>query len=249
MAANIDYLLNSNGLPYRNKSLVKTKAQELSRHVKTLAPKIGQLIANDGREWNLLVFGGTIPIQYLGQTYNIPVEIFLTESFPDSAPHVFVRPTSNMIVKPGHSFVNPDGDVQLQYLREWNSSATWKCSLVELANHLMRECSREPPLFSVMPPEANPRSTPGSSNTQQQQQSNASPRPSFGQFFGVQQQPPSRPAAQEAYYANATPLDSREAARGLTSATAAINVLPTGNHPIPSPSSLDSRYIKWRCLC
>lgn len=120
--------------------------------MRSVVPKIGTLINNDGTEFQLIKFEGTIPMMYMGGQYNIPIEIFLSEGFPQNPPRVFVRPTTSMIVKPGHSFVTRDGDVLVSYLKEWKLATPTRSSLVELCNCLMRDFGREPPLFSVTPP-------------------------------------------------------------------------------------------------
>jgi UEV domain len=88
----LDILVSTPSLPYFNRPLVKAKAAELVRYISSLAPRIGTLIQNDGREFTLITFTGTIPIQYKGHTYHIPIEIYLCEGYP--APSSCVRSTN-----------------------------------------------------------------------------------------------------------------------------------------------------------
>eukprot|EP01117_Protostelium_nocturnum_P004303 TRINITY_DN1569_c2_g1_i9.p1 TRINITY_DN1569_c2_g1~~TRINITY_DN1569_c2_g1_i9.p1 ORF type:complete len:117 (-),score=25.39 TRINITY_DN1569_c2_g1_i9:12-362(-) len=47
----------------------------------------------------ILYLHGTVPIFFNRQTYNIPVAIWIVESYPFSAPMVLVKPTADMIIK------------------------------------------------------------------------------------------------------------------------------------------------------
>lgn len=74
--------------------------------VRTLIPKVKKLIHNNGMESELLVLDGTIKIQYQGREYNIPVDIYISEPYPDAPPRCYVRPTANMEIKMGHRHVD-----------------------------------------------------------------------------------------------------------------------------------------------
>jgi hypothetical protein len=51
-------------------------------------------VFNDGREVNMLCLSGTIPTVFQGVTYQTPVKIWLTPSFPYEPPLCFINPTS-----------------------------------------------------------------------------------------------------------------------------------------------------------
>lgn len=142
-------LLNNSRLPYANKEVVRQKASALLTAVPSLSPKIGNLVLPDGRQYTLLIFSGTIPIKYRGQQYNIPIEIFLPEAYPDQPPKAFVRPTTSMIVKPGHRYVHPDGEIMIESLLQWTHDMYRRSSLVDVVQILIRAFSVDPPLFSV----------------------------------------------------------------------------------------------------
>ncbi len=55
------------------------------------------LVNNAGVQSRLLTISGTIPIKYQGAVYNIPIELFIPERYPQEAPKVYVRPTSSKI--------------------------------------------------------------------------------------------------------------------------------------------------------
>ncbi|XP_062316802.1 tumor susceptibility gene 101 protein [Osmerus eperlanus] len=75
-------------------------------------------VFNDGSVRDLMSLTGTIPVTFNGQTYNIPVQLWLEESYPRSAPMCYVKPTQEMmIVRSRH--INSNGEVLLPYLQEW----------------------------------------------------------------------------------------------------------------------------------
>ena len=151
MPVPVHQLLNNSSLPYANKAVVQQKASALLTAVPTLAAKIGRLVLPDGSEYTLLIFHGTIPIKYQGQQYNIPIEIFLPQGYPDGPPKAFVRPTPSMIVKPGHRYVHPDGEILIETLLQWTQDMYRRSSLVDIVQMLIRAFSIDPPLFSVPP--------------------------------------------------------------------------------------------------
>lgn len=68
-----------------------------------------------------------------GAKYNIPILIWLPERYPTQAPLVYVTPTSNMIVKIGHSFVDPSGLVRSPYLSHWMPNSDLSSTCQEMA--------------------------------------------------------------------------------------------------------------------
>ncbi|EPS63144.1 hypothetical protein M569_11641 [Genlisea aurea] len=115
----------------------------------SLQPKTAVFTHNDGRTVNLLQADGTIPMLYQGVTYNIPVIIWLMESYPTHAPLVFVNPTRDMIIKRPHPFVSPNGVVSIPYIHSWVFPAS---NLVELVRNLSSFFARDPPLYSQRKP-------------------------------------------------------------------------------------------------
>jgi ESCRT-I complex subunit TSG101 len=102
---------------------------------------------NDGSESRLLYADGTIPIDYSGVRYNIPVKMYAPTDFPTAAPMCFVTPTSEMIIKPNHSIVDANGRVNLGVARygRWDPR---RSRLSDCAALMSRVFSGEPPLFS-----------------------------------------------------------------------------------------------------
>jgi len=112
---------------------------------------------------------------YHGVQYNIPVDLFISESHPVEAPKLYVRPTSNMTVKQNHQHVSANGLCYLPYLHEWTDRSNL-VSLIEITSSVF---SIEPPLFSKPPASSTPSPSPSShSNLSGRENSyNANPSP------------------------------------------------------------------------
>ncbi|CDW54942.1 UEV and Vps23 core domain containing protein [Trichuris trichiura] len=69
----------------------------------------------------MFMLSGTIPIHFKGiqNTYNIPICVFLLDTYPKSAPICYVRPTERMVIKPS-MHVDNTGLIYLPYLTDWN---------------------------------------------------------------------------------------------------------------------------------
>ncbi|KAJ6307475.1 hypothetical protein OIU76_017299 [Salix suchowensis] len=98
-------------LPYTEdtKWLIRQHLLSLTSTFPSLEPKTATFTHNDGRTVNLLQADGTVPMTFESVTYNIPVIIWLIESYPRHPPCVYVNPTRDMVIKRSHSFVNPSG--------------------------------------------------------------------------------------------------------------------------------------------
>lgn len=54
----------------------------------------------------------------LGNTYNIPVCLWLMDTYPNHAPVCYVKPTNDMQIKVS-MFVDHNGKIYLPYLHDW----------------------------------------------------------------------------------------------------------------------------------
>ncbi|CAH8613311.1 unnamed protein product [Schistosoma intercalatum] len=115
---------------------------------KELRPKFEDFIQNDGTSRRLVSLDGTIPVRYMGSTYNIPIAIFLFETYPYKSPMVYVRPTNTMQIKPS-DFVDSAGLVQLPYMTDWKHP---DADLVELISVLQAVFGETSPVFSKSAP-------------------------------------------------------------------------------------------------
>ncbi|KAJ4980217.1 hypothetical protein NE237_010997 [Protea cynaroides] len=134
-------------LPYTEdvKWLIRQQLLALVENYPSLQPKTAIFTHNDGRTVNLLQAEGTVPMVYQGVVYNIPVIIWLMESYPRHPPCVYVTPTRDMIIKRPHPHVNPSGLVSHPYLHNWIYPSS---NLIDLVRNLSHLFGRDPPLYS-----------------------------------------------------------------------------------------------------
>ena len=106
---------------------------------------------------------------YMNVVYNIPVDIFVGESFPAEPPHLYVRPTSNMMVKPGHPWVEPDGLLVTSTFFALSGHGPWQrqCTLQRFLEFVSVMFGKDPPLFTR--PKARTSGTYQQAQQQQQQ--------------------------------------------------------------------------------
>ncbi|KDP40583.1 hypothetical protein JCGZ_24582 [Jatropha curcas] len=168
-------------LPYTEdtKWLIRQHLLALIATHPSLEPKTATFTHNDGRSVNLLQADGTIPMPFQGVTYNIPIIIWLMESYPRHPPCVYVNPTRDMIIKRPHPHVNPSGLVSVPYLQNWIYPSS---NLVDLVRELGGVFGRDPPLYSQRRPNPNPSHSPSPSPSINYgaNQSNLSHSSSFG---------------------------------------------------------------------
>jgi len=94
----------------------------------------------------VLLLSGTIAMPYRAVNYNIPIDVYLSPSYPARAPVVFVRPVSSMEVKERHRHVaQADGKVYMPYLHNWQPHSH---NLIELVVTMSSLFSNDPPVYS-----------------------------------------------------------------------------------------------------
>ncbi|KAJ0041598.1 hypothetical protein NL108_011970 [Boleophthalmus pectinirostris] len=111
-------------------------------HFKNLTPAMNTYVYNDGVTKNLMCLSGTISTIFNSNIYNTPVSVWLEESYPQSAPIVYVQPTKEMMIIK-RSFVSNNGEVQLPYLEEWKQG---ECDLVSLLQVIAATFGEFPPV-------------------------------------------------------------------------------------------------------
>eukprot|EP00116_Pleurobrachia_bachei_P002654 sb/3462916/ len=132
-------------LPSRYPQKAIADLQACCTAFKDLTPRVSKYVYDNGREYRMICLSGTIPMHYRGNTYNIPVNIWIHNEYPEQAPFVMVTPTKDMQIKPSR-IVDSNGKVYLPYLHEWKASMGY--DLVSLVNVLCIEFSNTPPLYS-----------------------------------------------------------------------------------------------------
>lgn len=208
-------------LPYAEdaKWLIRQHLVALAEAYPSLRPRAATFSHDDGRSAHLLQAEGTLPIVYRGAAYNLPSAVWLLEPYPRRPPAVFLTPTRDMLVKPGHPLVEPSGLVRaaaVPYLATWVFPAS---NLVDLVRSLSHLFGLDPPLYSrpvttvhpnpppPPPPNPNPDPVPSLSSSSPLQSRIYSSLPSpYGRFPPSPQiQQPVRPTedSAEAFRRNA----------------------------------------------
>lgn len=129
---------------YRHPDKTKRDIMNLLHHYKGLAPCKSRFTFNDGQERDLILIKGTVPVPYKGNTYNIPVSMWLLDTHPYHAPICYVVPTPDMQVKVS-KHVDNAGKIYLPYLHEWNQASSDLLGLVQVCIIIFSE---QPPVFS-----------------------------------------------------------------------------------------------------
>ncbi|KAG7521538.1 tumor susceptibility protein 101 protein-like [Solea senegalensis] len=119
-------------------------------HFRALVPTMDKYMYNDGTAKNLMSLTGTLPVVFKDQTYHMPICLWLEESYPQTAPICYVRPTRQMMIVRG-KHVSSSGRVHLPYLDEWKND---KCDLVSLLQVMAVMFGDFPPL--CMRPHSEP---------------------------------------------------------------------------------------------
>jgi ESCRT-I complex subunit TSG101 len=230
-------------LRYSDKARVARDVVALLRNTNSLQIKIGQFVHANGSSDTLLSLTGTIPIDYKGGTYNIPVTLWLGDAYPLRPPSCFVTPTRDMRIKDGHLHVDHFGVVYLPYLNQW---APHQSNLIEMVTIMSSVFSQDPPVFRVP---AQPAQSPQQQQQQhaqyqqqqlqqQQQQQQRQPQQYVNPY--AQQQPQQSPQQQS------QPSPAAQSSQSVSPANAAVSSASAS--PAPSVQVQDPRATKKNML-
>lgn len=129
---------------YKYADIAKRDVLNVFGQFKDLRPSLDGYIFNDGVRKDLLNLDGTIPVNYKGNVYNIPICIWILDTHPYNPPMVYVKPTSTMQIRQGRN-VDANGKIDLPYLRDWRYPQSDLLGLIQI---LVIVFSEEPPVFS-----------------------------------------------------------------------------------------------------
>ncbi|KAA0724222.1 Tumor susceptibility gene 101 protein ESCRT-I complex subunit TSG101 [Triplophysa tibetana] len=79
-----------------------------------------------------------------GNVYNIPICLWLLDTYPYNPPICFVKPTSTMMIKTG-KHIDANGKIYLPYMHEWKPPQSDLYGLIQVMITVFGE---EPPVFS-----------------------------------------------------------------------------------------------------
>uniref|UniRef100_A0AAY4C030 Tumor susceptibility gene 101 protein n=2 Tax=Denticeps clupeoides TaxID=299321 RepID=A0AAY4C030_9TELE len=129
---------------YKYKDLTVSEIVKVTTRYTDLKPLMDSYVSSDGCSVELLSLSGTVPVGYRGNMYNIPIRIWLPDSFPFNPPTCSVKPTSSMMIKTG-KHVDDKGKIYLPYLHEWKHPLS---NLLALIQEMIGVFGEEPPVFS-----------------------------------------------------------------------------------------------------
>ncbi|XP_034976530.1 tumor susceptibility gene 101 protein [Zootoca vivipara] len=129
---------------YKYRDLTVQETVSVITQYKDLKPVMDGYVFNDGSSRELMSLTGTIPVNYKGNTYNIPICLWLLDTYPYNPPICFVKPTSSMTIKTG-KHVDANGKIYLPYLHEWKHPQS---DLIGLIQVMIVVFGEEPPVFS-----------------------------------------------------------------------------------------------------
>ncbi|XP_072529479.1 tumor susceptibility gene 101 protein [Salminus brasiliensis] len=127
---------------YQHRRKMLTEIMAVMSQYKYLEPVMDRFVFNDGTAKDLLSLVGTVTVLYQGKLYNIPLCLWLDESYPRTAPICYVKPTKEMMIVPS-KHVNSNGQILLPYLEEWRHT---QCDLHSLIQVIMAVFGETPPL-------------------------------------------------------------------------------------------------------
>ncbi|XP_027029090.1 ubiquitin-conjugating enzyme E2 variant 3 [Tachysurus fulvidraco] len=102
----------------------------------------GTYTFTDSSQKELLKLLGNIPVKYQGHSYNLPIQLWLLDSFPFTPPICLLRPTANMVIREG-KHVDAKGRIYLPALHNWDHP---KSSVIVLLEEMIAKFEEDPPL-------------------------------------------------------------------------------------------------------
>uniref|UniRef100_A0A1A8PYX8 Tumor susceptibility gene 101 n=3 Tax=Nothobranchius TaxID=28779 RepID=A0A1A8PYX8_9TELE len=129
---------------YKYRDLTVREIFNVVTQYRDLKPVMDAYVFNDGSSRDLMSLTGTVPVSYRGNTYNIPVCLWLLDTYPYNPPICFVKPTSSMMIKTG-KHIDANGKIYLPYLHEWKHPQSDLYGLIQVMIVVFGE---EPPVFS-----------------------------------------------------------------------------------------------------
>ncbi|KAL4622688.1 tumor susceptibility gene 101 protein [Arapaima gigas] len=129
---------------YKYRDLTVREIVNVISQYKDLKPVMDAYVFNDGSSRDLMSLTGTVPVSYKGNVYNIPICLWLLDTYPYNPPICFVKPTSTMMIKTG-KHIDANGKIYLPYLHEWKHPQSDLFGLIQVMIVVFGE---EPPVFS-----------------------------------------------------------------------------------------------------
>ncbi|GMK58814.1 hypothetical protein CspeluHIS016_0602560 [Cutaneotrichosporon spelunceum] len=146
--------------PYPGHERIFSEVLDVLASYRTLQVKTDAFTFDSGQTALLLLLHGTLPINYRGATYQIPINVWVPHEYPRRPPMAFVVPTAEMGVRKSRE-VDPGGRVREEVVEHWWTSwPTSNRTVPALLTKLAEIFSAVPPVYAKPPerPSSQPRS-------------------------------------------------------------------------------------------
>lgn len=173
---------------YIDPTSTKKDVADCVKQYKALTCRYEEYVFNDGSVKHLINLQGTIPVRYKGNTYHIPICIWLLDTHPRYAPICYVKPTSDMHIKVS-MYVDHNGKIYLPYLHDWTPMQSDLLGLIQV---MIVTFGDFPPVYSKPKQQPKEQATPYPTQTFMPQPPTTTQSP-FCPYPG-QQFPPYPPA-------------------------------------------------------
>ncbi|KAI4894595.1 hypothetical protein NFI96_018820 [Prochilodus magdalenae] len=134
---------------YKFRDVAIEELQKVTRVYPDMKLLVGSYTFSNSSQRDLLKLVGNIPVTYnahyprfQGRSYNLPILLWLLDSFPFTPPICLMRPTANMVIREG-KHVNAQGRIFLPALHNWDHP---KSSVTVLLDEMIAKFEEEPPL-------------------------------------------------------------------------------------------------------
>lgn len=142
--ANDEVVLKQYLSKYKHRDYTAREVISLIQVYRSLVYRLEAFVFNNGTRKDLLNLEGTIPVNYKGAFYNIPVSIWLMDTHPQNAPLCFVKPTPDMTIKTSR-LVDSNGKIFLPYLNQWLPTNS---TLQKLVQYMTAAFGELPPVYA-----------------------------------------------------------------------------------------------------
>ncbi|KAG7473808.1 hypothetical protein MATL_G00099720 [Megalops atlanticus] len=129
---------------YKFRDVAIEELQKVHRIHPDMKPLVGTYTFTDSSQKDLLKLVGNIPVRYQGRSYNLPILLWLLDSFPFTPPICLLRPTPNMVIREG-KHVDARGRIYLPALHNWDHP---KSTVNGLLAEMIAKFEEDPPLSS-----------------------------------------------------------------------------------------------------
>ncbi|KAF7702241.1 ubiquitin-conjugating enzyme E2 variant 3 [Silurus meridionalis] len=129
---------------YKFHDVAIEELQKIHRQYPDMNAMVGTYTFTDSSQKDLLKVLGNIPVRYRGRSYNLPIQLWLLDSFPFTPPICLLRPTSSMVIREG-KHVDAKGRIHLPSLHNWDYP---KSSVIVLLGEMIAKFEEDPPLAS-----------------------------------------------------------------------------------------------------